>query len=217
MIFSAAFSLDFTPVAATLGYFIYALLLIVAIWGVYCCVSQWRRISQLQFRNETEQDEFLDDVEALLSQNQLSELDEICQNDIRALPHLALFALRHRQLSSSKLRSKLAERFQRDFLVELDYRTSWIQTIIKAAPMIGLFGTVIGMMGAFSKLSVAAEVSPDKLAADIMLALITTACGMAIAIPLVLATASLSIQIGKLEDFVASGLSRIVDMMDKKA
>jgi len=56
-------------------------------------------------------------------------------------------------------------------------------------------------------------VDPTKLADDISLALVTTAIGLAIAIPLVLCAASASIQIRKLEDYVSSGLNRLLDML----
>jgi len=49
------------------------------------------------------------------------------------------------------------------------------------------------------------------LANDISFALITTACGLAIAIPLVLSTASINVRIRKLEDLVGTGLTRFLD------
>jgi len=88
---------------------------------------------------------------------------------------------------------------------------SWVYTVIKSAPMLGLFGTVLGMMGAFSKLASRENVDPTMLADDISLALITTALGLAIAIPLVLATASINVRIRKLEDLVGSGLTRFLE------
>ena len=45
-----------------------------------------------------------------------------------------------------------------------------------------------------------------------MLALITTACGLAIAIPLVLATANINIQIRKMEDMVSYGLNQFLEI-----
>ena len=212
MLFSQNVAVDFGPVADYVGAADYLALLLVAIWGAYCCVILWRRIGQLQFANEDEQDAFLDEVQTQLTQNKINELTEICDDDPRALPQLVLVGLKKRQLPIPKLRTALTERFQRDVMAELDYRASWIQTIIKAAPMLGLFGTVLGMMGAFGKLSAATEISPDKLAADIMFALITTAIGLSIAIPLVLATASINVKIGRLEDFVGSGLTRLVEI-----
>lgn len=216
-VFAQKWAVDFGPVADALGLAIYVLLFIVALWGAYCCIVLWRRITQLRFRSEDEQDAYLDAVEELARNHRDEELRELCEDDPRGIPMLTLLALRNRFLPIPKLRTLLIERFQRDILSDLDYRMTWVQTIIKAAPMLGLFGTVVGMMGAFGKLSAAAEVSPDKLASDIMLALITTACGMTIAIPLILATASITNRIGRLEDLVGSGMTRLIDIFGKKS
>ena len=79
--------------------------------------------------------------------------------------------------------------------------------------MVGLLGTVIGMMGAFGKLAGKQNVNPDVLAGDISVALITTASGLAIAIPLVLCTASINVRIRRLEDLVASGMTHFFEMI----
>jgi biopolymer transport protein ExbB/TolQ len=207
---------DFTPITDFAGVMDYIALLLVALWGAYCCIILWRRIAQLRFADEDEQDAFLDEVQNLHSRGAETELTELCEDDPRGVPMLVLLAMKKRHLPLAKLRTLLIERFQRDIVADLDYRVTWVGTIIKAAPMIGLFGTVVGMMGAFGKLSTATEVSPDKLAGDIMFALITTAMGLTIAIPLVLAMASLSNRIGQLEDLVGAGLTRIIDIFGKK-
>jgi biopolymer transport protein ExbB/TolQ len=127
------------------------------------------------------------------------------------MPQLAALAIGNRTVGYTKVRALLADRFQRDFLSDLEFRLSWVYTVIKSAPMVGLLGTVVGMMGAFAKLGSQQDVSPDKLANDIMLALITTACGLTIAIPLVLCTASINVRIRKLEDLVGAGLTRFLE------
>ena len=79
--------------------------------------------------------------------------------------------------------------------------------------MIGLLGTVLGMMAAFSKLADPnATVEVSKLAQDIQFALITTACGLAIAIPLVLCTAYINVAIRKMEDLVQYGLNQFLEV-----
>jgi biopolymer transport protein ExbB/TolQ len=106
----------------------------------------------------------------------------------------------------------VADRFQRDVLQDLEFRLSWVYTVIKAAPMLGLFGTVLGMMAAFAELSGSTTVEADKLANDIMFALITTALGLAIAIPLVICTAYINVQIRKMEDLVAYGINQFLEI-----
>ena len=52
------------------------------------------------------------------------------------------------------------------------------------APMLGLLGTVVGMVGAFDTISVTeGPVRPDSLAGNISEALITTVLGLIVAIP----------------------------------
>ena len=77
--------------------------------------------------------------------------------------------------------------------------------------MIGLLGTVMGMMGAFANLSSGEKVNAISMAKDIQFALITTACGLAIAVPLVLATASINVRIRRMEDLVGVGLGRLFE------
>ena len=55
-------------------------------------------------------------------------------------------------------------------------------TIATISPLLGLLGTVIGMITAFTGLSEAGA-NPDALAAGISQALITTAFGLFIAVP----------------------------------
>lgn len=59
-----------------------------------------------------------------------------------------------------------------------------LEAVVQAAPMLGLLGTVIGMIKAFSALSQGGgAVDPGALAGGIWVALLTTAVGLAIAIP----------------------------------
>jgi len=71
-------------------------------------------------------------------------------------------------------------------IVELSAMTSrmrLLETVVQAAPMLGLLGTVIGMIDAFSTLASAeGAVDPALLAGGIWTALTTTAAGLAIAL-----------------------------------
>ncbi|EKF43877.1 MotA/TolQ/ExbB proton channel [Nitratireductor indicus C115] len=59
-----------------------------------------------------------------------------------------------------------------------------LDAIAQVAPLLGLFGTVLGMIDAFQKLQAAGNaVDPSILAGGIWVALLTTACGLAVAMP----------------------------------
>lgn len=60
---------------------------------------------------------------------------------------------------------------------------NYFSILAQVAPMLGLLGTVGGMIAAFATLRQTGGADPSALAGDISTALITTACGLVIAIP----------------------------------
>ena len=64
----------------------------------------------------------------------------------------------------------------------LEKNLSTLASIAGAAPMIGFFGTVTGMILAFREMATQQNVTPDVLAGGIYQALITTAAGLLIGI-----------------------------------
>lgn len=63
---------------------------------------------------------------------------------------------------------------------------NYISLIAQASPMLGLTGTVIGMVSAFATLRTAGAADPSQLAGDISVALLTTLWGLFNAIPCIL-------------------------------
>ncbi|MCC9643536.1 MotA/TolQ/ExbB proton channel family protein [Rhodopirellula sp. JC740] len=189
----------------------YAALAAVALWGLYQIVIVWTRVGQKRFKTEEEQDAFMDDVEQMLRAGDYEGVHEYCDGDTRAIPQMIDMAVENRAEGFKRAKQIMMDRFQRDVMSDIEYRLSWVSTVIKSAPMIGLFGTVFGMMGAFKTLATAEQVEPSALAGDIQVALVTTASGLAIAIPLMLLVANVMIRIAKMEDLVGSGLQRFFD------
>jgi biopolymer transport protein ExbB/TolQ len=196
-----------------LSWLVYAALALVALWGAFSVVMVISRINEKRFKSEEEQNGFLDAIESDLLSGNLDGVQEMCQGDRRALPMMVHLACVNRELGLAKIRQLLVDRFQRDVIADLEVRMTWVSTVIKTAPMLGLFGTVLGMMGAFGTLATQTTSEAEKLADDINVALRTTAIGLAIAIPLVMAMASVSNRIRQLEDLVSSGLTRVMEQL----
>lgn len=92
-----------------------------------------------------------------------------------------------RGLPDYKVREE-AVRFGGDMLEELRGYLRPLEVIASLAPLLGLFGTVLGMIGAFQQLEAAGnQVNPAVLSGGIWEALLTTAVGLAVAIPAVAA------------------------------
>lgn len=204
--------MDFAKVVDFFSNLIYPLQAITALQGLYLCIVVFRRIAQKRFRNPQAETAFLDEVRDRLQQNRLDAVAELCDSPpywSKAVPQLILVALQNADRPLAKLRQILSERFEQDILSDLENRVAWINTVVKTAPMLGLQGTVLGMIAAFAKIAGAGKsgVEPQALANDISFALFTTAIGLMVAIPLVMALASIHVRQGKLQDSVQNMLS----------
>ena len=96
----------------------------------------------------------------------------------------AVLAAGLRNLKSSRYVMKEAiEEAGRGVAHDLERFLTTLGTIATAAPLLGLFGTVIGMIEIFGSQSPTGGSNPQQLAHGISIALYNTAFGIAIAIP----------------------------------
>ena len=204
--------MDFLKLAKIWGDVTYAFLAANLLWGLFCAIVVWRRLAQLKFASEELQHQFVSDQENSLAMGDFDGAAAQCENDSRALPQLTLLAINNRKLGHAKLRQLVADHFQRDVLADLENRVSWLVTVIKAGPLLGLYGTVMGMMAAFGQIGTGAAVKNTDIANEISVALICTALGLTTAIPFTFIVANVTIKIRKLQDMVGLGLSRILDV-----
>lgn len=86
--------------------------------------------------------------------------------------------------------------FALDLLTRMRRHLRALDTIVQAAPMLGLLGTVLGMIDVFGKLELGGgSVDPSQLAGGIWVALLTTALGLVVAIPFYFVTSWLESRI----------------------
>lgn len=201
------------------GPVIYGAMAIAALYGVFCAVLLFRKISQKRFSSPARAAEFLDEVRSRLQRRDFDGIAELCDSPpywSKATPQMILVAIAHRDRGLNKLRQLLAEKYERDVLADLEYRFSWIGTIVKTAPMLGLLGTVTGMIAAFAKIAGASSgVDPTELANDISFALFTTAYGLMIAIPLTILASAVQVKKGKMTDNVQEQLSEFLHDLER--
>lgn len=186
-----------------LGIAIYALQALSALFGLFMGVLMVRKIAQRRM-SKGQAETFLEESRERFARRDFDGVAELCDSApywSKAVPQLGLVGLANRQLGPSKLHELLVEKFSRDVLSELAYQQSWITTVIKTAPMLGLMGTVQGMILAFKKIAMASQsggINPADLASDISFALLTTFYGLAIAVPLTVLSAWVQVRIGRM-------------------
>ncbi|MGI9388545.1 MAG: MotA/TolQ/ExbB proton channel family protein [Boseongicola sp.] len=111
--------------------------------------------------------------------------------------------------SESAVREE-AERVARKTLAEARRGLRALDVIATISPLLGLLGTVLGMIAAFQALqSTGARADPAVLAGGIWEALLTTAAGMAVAIPVALALAWFESVIERVSEDLEDLLTRL--------
>jgi len=102
-----------------------------------------------------------------------------------------------------------------DQILNLEKSLIVLATASSASPFIGLFGTVWGIMGAFRAIGVQGAGSIDAVAPGIAEALITTAAGLAVAIPAMIAYNYLVDRIKAMTSEMDSFASEYISIVEK--
>src|SRR5688572_32235631 len=100
----------------------YLFLAIDAFWGAYCVAVIWRRVAQLRFRREADQEAFLSRWETAVTGGDDISAGQIAENESRVVAQLARVALDNSHLASAPLRHLLSDRYRRDVSADLEYR-----------------------------------------------------------------------------------------------
>lgn len=203
--------LNVNALAGWLDDFTYLFLTLNFLWGLYNIIMGFRRVKELSFAHHEQQAEFLDEVMGPLENGRYEEVDELTRDDVRALPQLIHLAVESRDEGYEQVKQLVSEVVQRDVMGDLEYRTNWVATVIKCGPLLGLFGTVLGMMAAFGRIGTGEKVQPYQIADEISVALICTAMGLGTAIPFNFMLASLATRIRIFQDSLGAGLMRVLD------
>lgn len=125
------------------------------------------------------------------------------------------FAVLH--ASSSKESLELAvDRAIRLQVSELERFVPMLGTIAAAAPFIGLFGTVVGIIRAFRSLAIAGGGGPQVVAAGIAEALVATALGLFVAIPALVAYNYFSTKIRRMTDGMEICADGLIELLTRK-
>jgi biopolymer transport protein ExbB len=141
------------------------------------------------FKAHTDVDKYFARLEQLLQTGGGRAVLENCEREAVEtdwiLPRLFLAAFREGERGTIAARDAMADCIDTEIMPELNKALPSILLLVKAGPMMGLLGTVVGMILAFEKIAGATKVDPSALANDIGMALFTTAEGLMIAIPLI--------------------------------
>jgi len=153
-------------------------ILILLIWGIAIII--WKLVS-LNYAKINVTD-FLEKLTPLLKEKKYKDAVTLCETTkgpVAAMCHAGL--VKHE--GGIEAIEKALENAGVIEMAFLEKGFIPISTVINLAPMFGFFGTLIGMIEAFEAIEKAGEVEPTIVAGGIKVALITSAAGLAVAIP----------------------------------
>ena len=131
-------------------------------------------------------DVFFNSIQEFLQQGQKEKALDYCKSFPNPLSKLIQSGLSEDNLPRWKLEEKLSLAGQEE-INTFGKNIRGLEVIATISPLMGLLGTVIGMVQAFSKVAeYQGQVDPGVLAGGIWVALLTTAAGLAVAIPAVI-------------------------------
>ena len=135
--------------------------------------------------------ELIDEIQALFDEGQYQEAMELCENEPTFLTRICgagISKIGH----PFEVIEKSIEEMGDEESVKLHQKVGWLSLIANVAPMMGLLGTVSGMVVAFNTIATSGgQANPAELADGISQALLTTLFGLIVAIPVTAAFAYL--------------------------
>ena len=159
------------------GPFMYPLL-ITLIFGMGVIFERFWALARASINTR----KFLQRIKIALREEGISTAQEICastRGPVASIFHAGLMRV-DRGLEHVEKAIENAGTIEMSFL---ERGLVWLATVANIAPMLGFLGTVSGMIGAFASIAAAGDVNATIVASGISEALITTATGLAIAIP----------------------------------
>lgn len=153
--------------------------LICLILGLAVCIE---RILYLAMSTSNTK-KLISDVESALKSGGVEAAKEVCRNTKGPVASIFYQGL-ERSSEGIDMVEKSVVAYGSVQMGLLEKGLSWISLFIALAPMLGFFGTVIGMIDAFDAIAEANNISPGIVAGGIGVALITTVSGLLVAMVL---------------------------------
>jgi biopolymer transport protein ExbB len=127
-------------------------------------------------------DDFVRSVEDLVRKQKISEALYLSQSDSSSIGRIFFAGLKNAERGLWLVKEAIQDIGNREAIV-LEKRIGILSTIANLSPLLGLLGTVSGMIRSFNALSMEGLGGQAQLALGIGEALITTAAGLCVAIP----------------------------------
>ena len=179
------------------GLFMYPILLVLAV-GMAIAVERWIQLS----RTRNDKRKMWTRLQPILVGGEFEKAREIVNKDKSTIAQMLSMGLARQGAVRRREDIEIAmEESMMEIIPQLEKRTPYVGLLSNIATLLGLLGTIMGLIEAFTAVANANPAEKaDLLSASISVAMNTTAFGLMVAIPLLLTHAKLTSTTGQIVD-----------------
>jgi biopolymer transport protein ExbB len=210
--------LDIPSLIEHFGVAIYISLAVLAVWAVYNAILLYRTIAKRSLPNK-EAEALIGQVRDLIVKNNTQGAIDLCQSPAHwhtVLAQLIAVALHNRAKGLAKIKQLLVMEFHTEVISGLENRLAALATSARMGPLLGLLGTVMSMIAAFSRMGSGGKPDPAALAQSISIGLWTTAAGLLISNPMMVLANDAQARLRLLRDRTERFLSDFVEILEQQ-
>jgi len=196
------------------GAFMYPILIVFAV-GVAIAVERYVTLSLVTNKNRV----VWDKVQPLLANGQFDEAREMTNDDESTISQVLNMGLSLQGAVRRREDIEIAmEESMMEIVPRLEKRTGYVSLASSIATLLGLLGTIMGLIQAFTAVANANPAEKaDLLSASISVAMNTTAFGLMVAIPLLIVHAILTNKTGEIVDSLEMATVKALNVFSRRA
>ena len=196
------------------GIFMYPILVVFAV-GVAVAIERYVTLSRVTQQNQS----IWDRVQPLLSQGQFDKAREITGKDESTISQVLNMGLSLQGAVRRREDIEIAmEESMMEIVPRLEKRTPYVALASSIATLLGLLGTIMGLIQAFTAVANANPAEKaDLLTASISVAMNTTAFGLMVAIPLLITHVVLTSKTGEIVDSLEMASVKALNVISRRA
>ncbi len=196
------------------GPFMYPILLVLA-FGVAIAVERFVTLTMITNKNQV----VWDKVQPLLDNGEFTEAREITGGDESTISQVLNMGLSLQGAVRRREDIEIAmEESMMEIVPRLEKRTPYVALASSIATLLGLLGTIMGLIQAFTAVANANPAEKaDLLSASISVAMNTTAFGLMVAIPLLVVHAILTSKTGDIVDSLEMATVKALNVFSRMA
>ena len=184
---------------------------LLALLGVASVFMFFSRLLNLR-RAQIDYQDFIRGVANVLSQGNADEALAICDDTPAPVARVVAAAVRHRSRSARVLRQAV-DATGRAEVGRLERRLALLAIVAQTAPLLGLLGTVVGMIRVVLALTTDALVARADLLGGVMQSLVSVAAGLVVAVSVQIMYSMLHIRLERIVADLEAAASEMLSML----